>query len=115
MKTALTAVKYGWPAFIVPFLFVLSPSLLLQGSASEVIVSTVTAIAGVWLASLAVGGYFVRLLAVPQRILLFVFGIGLLAPTQAIAYGIWILIGSIAGAGLLLWFERGQARREAGA
>ena len=82
MKTALTAVKYGWPAFIVPFLFVLSPSLLLQGTASDVVVATVTAIAGVWLASLAVGGYFVRNLAIPQRVLLFAFGIGLVTPTD---------------------------------
>ena len=113
MKVAATAVRYGWPAFIVPFLFVLSPSLLLQGTAGEIIVTSVTAVAGVWVASLAVGGYFVRILAPPQRILLFVFGIGLLTPTGSIAYGTWILIGSAAGAGLLLWYERGQARREA--
>ena len=110
MKVAVTAVRYGWPAFIVPFLFVLSPSLLLQGSVGEIVLTAVTAVAGVWLASLAVGGYFMRPLAVPQRFLLFVFGIGLLAPTHSIAYGTWILIGSIAGAGLVLWYERGQAR-----
>ena len=113
MKTALTAVKYGWPAFIVPFLFVLSPSLLLQGAASEVILSTVTAIAGVWIASLAVGGYFVRDLAVPQRVLLFAFGIGLVTPTESLTYGTWILIGSILGAGLILWYERAQTKRAA--
>lgn len=113
MKVAATAVRYGWPAFILPFLFVLSPSLLLQGSAGEIILTSVTAVAGVWVASLAVGGYFVRLLALPQRILLFVFGIGLLTPTGSIAYGVWILAGSVVGAGIVLWYERGQARREA--
>ncbi|MCH8110593.1 MAG: TRAP transporter fused permease subunit [Proteobacteria bacterium] len=113
MKVAVTAVRYGWPAFIVPFLFVLSPSLLLQGSAGEIVLTAATAVAGVYLASLAVGGYFVRTLAIPQRVLLFVFGIGLLAPTHSFAYGTWILIGSIAGSGFLLWYERGQARNEA--
>lgn len=113
MKVAMTAVRYGWPAFIVPFLFVLSPSLLLQGSVGEIVLSATTAVAGVWVASLAVGGYFVRSLAVPQRILLFVFGIGLLTPTGAVAHGTWILIVAIIGAGVVLWYERRQAQASA--
>ncbi|MCZ6637225.1 MAG: TRAP transporter fused permease subunit, partial [Alphaproteobacteria bacterium] len=94
-KVAATAVRYAWPAYILPSQYVLSPSLLLQGSAGEIVLTAATAVAGVWVASLAVGGYFVRILAIPQRVLLFVSGIGLLAPTQSIAYGTWILIGAI--------------------
>ena len=33
MKTGWTAVRFGWIAFIIPFLFIRSPSLLLEGSA----------------------------------------------------------------------------------
>ena len=31
MKTGWTAVRFGWIAFIIPFLFIRSPSLLLEG------------------------------------------------------------------------------------
>ena len=34
MKTGWTAVRFGWIAYIIPFLFVRAPSLLLEGSAA---------------------------------------------------------------------------------
>jgi TRAP-type uncharacterized transport system fused permease subunit len=31
MRTGFAATRFGWSAFVVPFLFVFSPSLLLEG------------------------------------------------------------------------------------
>ena len=39
MATALSAVRFGWPAYVVPFLFVLSPTLLMQGDTVSVLLA----------------------------------------------------------------------------
>lgn len=96
MQTALLACRYGWPAFIMPFLFVLSPSLLLQGSALEVGQAVVTAVAGVWLASAGFGGYFRGRLDIAGRITLSVAGLALLVPANAFDGAIWLEVGGIA-------------------
>ena len=96
MQTALLACRYGWPAFIMPFLFVLSPSLLLQGSALEVVQAVVTAVTGVWLASAGFGGYFRGRLDIAGRITLSVAGLALLVPANAFDGAIWLEIGGIA-------------------
>lgn len=44
MKVGITAMRLGAILFVVPFLFVLNPSLILQGSLSEILVSVSTAI-----------------------------------------------------------------------
>ncbi len=80
MRTAMLACKYGWPAFVLPFLFVLSPALLLRGSFLQVAQATVTALIGVWLASLGIGGYFRRVLGRAARVGFVAAGIALLVP-----------------------------------
>ena len=39
MKTGWTAVRFGWIAYIIPFLFVRSPSLLLDGTLTSVLMA----------------------------------------------------------------------------
>lgn len=77
MRTGWAAVRFGWIAFIVPFLFVFSPTLILIGEVGEIALAVVTAGLGVWLVSAALAGYlFVRLGTVKRGL----FGIaGLLA------------------------------------
>ncbi len=97
MRTGLEAVRFGWPAYVVPFLFVASPSLLLLGTPWQVTLAVVTALAGVWLISVGAVGYLVRALG-PSRRLGFVLA-GLLLMVPAGAFG-----GALATdlAGLLL-------------
>jgi len=80
MKTGFAAMRFGWFAYLVPFLFVLSPSLLMEGGAFEVIATAVTAAGGVWLVSIAIMGYFVRELGLPWRVLFGLAGLALLIP-----------------------------------
>jgi TRAP-type uncharacterized transport system fused permease subunit len=56
-KTGWTAARVGWSAYIVPFLFALSPQLILRGNAVEVTISAVTALLGIFMGSMAVVGY----------------------------------------------------------
>ncbi|WP_119168520.1 TRAP transporter permease [Algihabitans albus] len=57
MQTAVTAMRYGWSAYIVPFLFVLSPTLLMIGEPGDIFWSVAAAAAGVYLISAASVGW----------------------------------------------------------
>src|SRR5690606_31667093 len=83
MKTAWASVKFGWIAFIVPFLFVYAPSLLLIGSTGEIVLATITAVIGVWLVSAALAGYALSRLTTPVRVLFGLFGLLALIPAGA--------------------------------
>ena len=60
METALTAIRLAWPAYVVPFMFALAPTLILKGGALEVSIAVGTAAVGIWLASAGFLGYFIR-------------------------------------------------------
>lgn len=87
METGVTAVRIGWIAYIIPFVFVLSPSLLMQGPAWEIIVSLATATLGVFIASVGFIGYLFRPLNGLFRAATIISGIALLLPPHAIPYG----------------------------
>ena len=72
--------RFGWTAYVVPYLFVFSPSLLLQGSTGQLILDVASALAGVWLASAAIAGYFARVLPPGDRALFAIAGVLLLVP-----------------------------------
>jgi TRAP transporter 4TM/12TM fusion protein len=81
-RTGWAAARLGWSAYIVPFLFVLSPTLLLIGDAGAVAWAVVTAMGGVALTSIGVAGYLFTPLSVLSRVLFVIAGIGLLAPAD---------------------------------
>lgn len=51
VRTSFLAFRIGIVGYVVPFMFVYSPSLLWLGGASEIIITTITAIVGVYLLS----------------------------------------------------------------
>ncbi len=57
-KTGWTAFKMAIPAFIVPFFFVKNPALLMNGSIVEILYSSLAAVIGVWMISVATMNYF---------------------------------------------------------
>jgi TRAP transporter 4TM/12TM fusion protein len=98
MRTGYAAMRFGWSAFIVPFLFVASPTLILIGSPAEIAQAIVTAFIGVWLVSIGMVGYFVRPLGWPSRILFGLGGILALIPAGAFTGGYWTdIIGVVMG------------------
>jgi len=82
MKTGLEATRLGIVAYVVPFLFVFSPALLLKGSVVEVSLAAVTATVGAVLLGMALTGYFVREIAWFKRVLLVVAALNLLTPAS---------------------------------
>lgn len=103
MRTGYAAVKFGWMAYVIPFLFVLSPTLILQGAPEAIALAVVTALVGVWLVSVAVTGYATRPLGGAMRLAFAVSGFAALMPANAIAGGHWVdLAGVVAGIALTL-------------
>ena len=80
---------------MVPFLFVLSPTLLLLGDDHfRTTVNVATAVVGVYLISVAAIGYFSRPLGLPFRVLLILAGLAALLPDFELGFG---GIGDMAG------------------
>lgn len=73
MRTALQAVKLGIVAYIVPFIFAVSPALLLMGSVKEIMLIVPTSVLGFAALAITIQGYLFSKLSVPSRFLL---GIG---------------------------------------
>ncbi|MFC1869550.1 TRAP transporter large permease subunit [Thermodesulfobacteriota bacterium] len=98
MRTGYAAMRFGWLAFIIPFMFVFSPTLLMHGSPLLIIADTATALGGTCLVSMAIIGYFVRPLGLLHRLIFAATGLALVTPVNAFQYGMLVnLIGFIAG------------------
>jgi TRAP transporter 4TM/12TM fusion protein len=110
MRTGYAAVRFGWVAYIIPFLFVLSPTLIMKGPPASIGLAVVTALVGVWLISVAVAGYVARPLSVPMRLVFAAFGLAALVPAGGTAAGWAIDAAGVAG-GLLLTFREWRAAR----
>ena len=102
MRTGWSSVAFGWTAFVVPVLFVLSPQLLLIGEPWGITLAAVTAIAGVWLGSIAIAGYYVRPLSHAARLGFGAAGLLALIPAGAFRGAVYTdVVGALAGAALI--------------
>jgi TRAP transporter 4TM/12TM fusion protein len=111
MKTGWAAVRFGWIAYIIPFLFVRAPSLLLEGSLASVVMAFITALIGVWLICAAFTGYAVRSLATPMRFGFGIAGLLLFVPAETMRYGEWTDIVGLVLGGTLFAYEFMAARK----
>jgi TRAP transporter 4TM/12TM fusion protein len=105
MRTGFAATRFGWTAFIVPVLFVYSPSLLLIGDPVEIAVAVVTAMFGVWLISAATVGYFTRALPPLGRLLFVAAGAAALVPASAFPGGVLLDVVGVVGGVALIAYE----------
>jgi TRAP transporter 4TM/12TM fusion protein len=110
MKTGWTAVRFGWIAYVIPFLFVRSPSLLLEGSVGAILWAVFTALAGVWMICAAFAGYATRRLSMPMRVGFGIAGMLLFIPADSFKGGEWTDVAGILFGGALLAREFFAAR-----
>jgi len=96
LKTGINASKLAIAAFIIPYIFVLSPVLLMmEGSVAELLFSTVTALAGMIALSSALIGYLAANCLWLERILLVIGGLLMIQPgllTDAIGLTLFGLV-----------------------
>ena len=88
MKTGLKGFTFAMVGFMVPFVFVYNPAILMQGTALEIILAVAQLAAGTFFLAVMVAGFFKSELNVIEKIALFAAAICLIAPE---------LISSIAG------------------
>jgi TRAP transporter 4TM/12TM fusion protein len=113
MATGFQAMRLGWVAYIIPFMFVLSPTLLMKGEPLHIALNIMTASFGVYIISVAFAGYFVRPLKWPVQVLMLVAGLMAIFPDSAIAVGGLIDAAGVVLGVALLGFEYSRARRPA--
>ncbi|WP_320178839.1 TRAP transporter fused permease subunit [Roseovarius pacificus] len=94
-RTGWTALAISVPAFIVPYMFVLDPALVLQGGWLEILVSVATAIVGVVALAGAIVGSLWRRIAFASRLPLAAGALLMLIPgiSTDVAGAVLILIG----------------------
>ena len=80
--TGLSAMRLGSVLFILPFMFVVNPALIMQGDWGPIIQAATTAVVAMWVLASALEGYLYRvgILRWPTRVLLFVTGCLFLFP-----------------------------------
>ena len=110
MRTGFAATRFGWTAFIVPVLFVFSPSLLLIGPVTTVAVAFITAVLGVWLVSIAAVGHFQRPLSPAMRLAFAAWGFAALLPADMFRGGGLLDIVGVVGGLALIGNEYRRAR-----
>ena len=97
MKTALNSTKLAIGAFIVPYVFALSPAMLfINTTAPEVVLICITSVIGIFAVSASLSGYFIKNMKWYERILSAVGGLLLIYPglvTDLIGIG---LVGLVA-------------------
>lgn len=93
MKTGFTACRIGLASFIVPYMFVLNPVVLMEGSVMYISWATFTALIGTSILGCAAIGWFFTHLSIPNRALLFISSLLLIHTgviTDLIAFGLII-------------------------
>jgi TRAP-type uncharacterized transport system fused permease subunit len=112
MRTGFTAMRFGWTAYIVPFLFISAPVLLFEKvHAVDLVIAVATAIVGVWLVCVGAIGYFVRPVGPVMRAVFIAAGILLMVPRDVGAWAVWTDIGGLALGVLVVAWEWTQSRR----
>ncbi len=68
-KAGWASVAFGWSAFVLPFLFVGRPSLLMDGTPLDIVLDLTRTSIGIYLGCIAVIGYSVRVIGPAARVL----------------------------------------------
>jgi TRAP transporter 4TM/12TM fusion protein len=111
MRTGYVAMRIGLSAFILPFMFVMAPALMLKGPVEEILVAAVTAALGIWALTAGLIGYGLARLNLVERCMLFGASLALIFPgalTDALGLGVVAMI-----MGRQLWARRTQEGQSA--
>lgn len=99
MRSGVTALRLAVVGFIIPFIFVLQPALLLQDTTVlEVVPVVLTALLGMLAISAGLAGYLVRDALPAERVVLVGAGIALVYPSLAVSIaglGVMMVIGAL--------------------
>jgi TRAP transporter 4TM/12TM fusion protein len=109
IKTAWVAMRLSVAAFIVPFMFLLSPALLLVGTVPEIAWSTATSTLGVFALAAGGMGYYLTETKLYERLFLVAAGIVLIEPhliTDIVGISLFAAVTAIQ------WFRKKVVKEE---
>ncbi len=87
LKTGLQSVRIGWVAYLVPFVMVFEPGLVMQADTATIIWQAIGAVAGVWFATGAIYGYLSRPLGAVSRVALIITALVAILPVDVAGLG----------------------------
>ena len=95
MRTALEAVRIGWPAYLIPFIFIATPELLLNGSITAILVMFIKSLVGVAVITSGIVGFWKVKLELLERIFLIISGVIVLLPMSLSDEIVWVMFGAV--------------------
>lgn len=104
LRTAITGTRVAFAAFIVPFVAVYRPGVLLLGSVTDIVLGIAVAVGAVFTLSVALEGHFLRPLTLLPRMLMLAAGVALAIPAPVL--DVLGLAGAVAVCGHQLWSRR---------
>jgi TRAP-type uncharacterized transport system fused permease subunit len=110
-KTGWEAMRFGWTAFVIPFGFVFSNTLLMNGSPFDIVIDFCFAMAGIWFVCAGMMAYGVRPMGIVMRFLYGAIGIALFIPNEVVEWGRWINIAAALVGFLVLSADMAIKRR----
>ena len=87
--TGWIACLVGWSAFILPFLFVLTPSLMMDGPALAIILNFARVLLGLFVGTAAVVGFALAPLDRLSRVIYGILAVAVVVPPEAFGAAIW--------------------------
>jgi TRAP transporter 4TM/12TM fusion protein len=110
MRTGLTAFRLGIPVFIVPFIMVYHPAMILEGTAFEIIRVALTGLVGAGALAAGLEGYLLRPMTIAERGAAVLGGVLLImGDTATDGMGLALLAGLLVLQAVLLRAERRAA------
>jgi len=100
--TGWIACLVGWSTFILPFLFVLTPSLLMDGPAYLIAWNFCRILFGLFVGTAAIVGFALTPLSLPARMLYGVLSLPIVLPPESFAGGYYVNFAGIAAGVVLL-------------
>ena len=119
MRAGLKSAKLAAVAFVVPVLFVASPSLLMKGTVGGILIGTTTGLAGCWCLAVCFVGYLFGPVGWLGRVISGIVGLGFMIPGNAIVFGEWVRWSDLAALTaavplfIWLWWKRTTALQPA--
>ena len=110
--TGWIACVVGWSTFILPFLFVLTPSLLMDGSWIEIVANFSRVLFGIWLGTMAAVGFALAPLGRAGRLLYAVVSLAVVLPPESFQGAVWINTAGLTAAAILLVVDWLRRKRE---
>jgi TRAP-type uncharacterized transport system fused permease subunit len=87
--------RFAIAGFLIPYMFVYGPAMVLIGSWGEIVMAVITGVLGAMALAAAVQGWFLKKASTPERVILLIAALALIKPgwiTDLVGFGLLVLI-----------------------